>query len=915
MSQTSKLTLLTLLALMGSTLHLACQGGANDIDTPSPATAPALTPVTVKAQTVTDDGTIVATLSNLSTVIIKAAHTNPVVCVRAYVRTGSLYEGPWLGTGISHLTEHLVAEEASHDSGPQQAAQTQKKAIDRVSLIGGQANAYTSLDHTCYYISAAADKVDDCIELVADWMARPKFSPAQFQREHGVVQRELEMGKDNPNRQAYYAHMAQFFATHPASVPVIGYAKPMAALTYKDIVDYHLKKYVPQNMVFCIVGDIDPQAVLGKLCESLAGFEPGRASRQILPEVPTLTGIRRGTYPLEALKDVSQSISFQTIPLLDDDLYALDVLSYVLTRGRASRLVEKIERQQKLVTMISSSSWTPAWGTGAFKISFRSEPELADQAEQAILDELKLIVTEGVSDDQLTRAKRQKIADLVYSQQSVESISAQLATDYLSTNDVGFSKRYTDQIQHVTAEQVHEVATKYFNFDNICITRMVPPGRDAELADKSIQQKAEAQLITLTNGLRVALNPDNSVGLVSFVMVSKGGILAETTDTNGLGNFMTAMTVKGAGNRTAQDIAQFFDQAGGAVAGKMGNNTFYWQGSVLSDSFADALPIFADIIQKPTFDPNELEILRPKLLAAVQRVDENWRSQLRKYFRQTFFIDSPYQMLTIGSQEVLSGATADQLRQFHSKHVLAGSSVLAIFGNFDPVETAEKIQSLFGQMPEGEFSPAKPDQRVVAPDGEMHVLKTANTVSGIIVAAPGMTVINLQDRMPMAVLDTIISGFHFPAGWLHTELRGKQLVYVVHAYNFSGLAPGAFVTYAACQPDRAGQVIDIIKSNLKRASQYEPTEAEISLAVNTILTAELLGTQSMQELAMSAALDELYGFGYDFRKQLAKMYGKITPADVLRVGKKYLSGPYVVSVTTPQPETLDRSQADQDENK
>lgn len=910
MSRTAKLALL---ALLGSTLHLACQGVANDIEPPRPATAPALTPVTVKAQTVTSDGTIVATLSNHSTVIIKATHTNPVVCVRAYVRTGGIYEGPWLGSGISHLTEHLVAEEASHDSGPQQAAKTQKKTIDRVSLIGGQANAYTSLDHTCYYISAAADKTDDCIELVADWMARPKFSQDQFEREHGVVQRELEMGKDNPSRQAYYAHIAQLFATHPAAVPVIGYAKPLAALTYQDIVDYHQKKYIPQNIVYCIVGDIDPQAALTKLCESLEGFEPGRATQQTLPQVPALTGIRRATYPLEALKDVSQSISFQTIPLLDDDLHALDVLSYVLTQGRASRLVEKIERQGKLVTSISSSSWTPAWGKGAFKISFRAEPELADQAERAILDELKLIAAEGVSHEELARAKRQKIADLVYSQQSVESIAAQLATDYLSTNDVGFSKRYTDQIQHVTAEQVHEVATKYFNFDNICITRMVPPGLDGELADKTTQQKAEAQLITLPNGLRVALNPDNSVGLVSFVMVSKGGILTEAADTNGLGNFMTAMTVKGAGNRTAQEIAQFFDQAGGAVAGKSGNNTFYWQGSVLSDSFADALPIFADIIQKPTFDPDELEILRPKLLAAVERVDENWSSQLQKFFRQTFFIDSPYQMLTIGSKEVLSVATADQLRQFHKEHVLAGSSVLAIFGNFDPAETAEKIQSLFGQMPEGEFAPAELDQRVVAPDGEMHVLKTVNTVSGIIVAAPGMIVTDLKDRLPMAVLDTIISGFHFPAGWLHTELRGKQLVYVVHAYNFTGLVPGAFVTYAACQPDRAEQVIEIIKSNLKRASQYEPTEAEISLAVNTILTAELLGSQSMQELAMSAALDELYGFGYDFRKQLAKMYGKITPADVLRVGKKYLSGPYVVSLTTPQPETLDRSQDNQDE--
>ena len=749
-------------------------------------------------------------------------------------------------------------------------------------------------------------------------MARPTFGPTQFEREHGVVQRELEMGKDDPNRQAYYAHSSLLFATHPGGVPVIGYAKPLADLTYQDIVDYHAQKYIPQNIVYCIVGDIDPQAALDKLCETQAGFEPGRATQQLLPEVPTLTGIRRGTYPLEAIKDVSQSISFQTIPLLDDDLYALDVLSYVLTQGQASWLVETIERQQKLVTSISSSSWTPAWGKGSFQISFRSEPELADQAEKAIFDELKAIVAKGITAEQLARAKRQKIADHVYSQQSVESIAGQLATDYLSTGDVGFSKRYTDQIQLVSAEQVHAVASKYFNFDNICITRMVPPGVDTELADKTTLQKAEAKLITLPNGLKVVLNPDNSVGLVSMVMVSTGGILAETSETNGLGNFMSSMTVKGAGNRSAQDIAQFFDQAGGAVVGRSGNNTFYWQGTVLADSFADALPIFADIIQKPTFDDKELEILRPKLIAAAARVDENWQSQLRKYFKQTFFTDSPYQFLPIGTKEVLSGANADQLRQFHEDHILAGSSVLAIFGNFDPDITGEQIKSLFAKMSEGKFTPPLPSPRVVAPDGELHILKTVNTVSAINIAAPGMIVTNLADRLPMAVLDTIISGYHYPAGWLHTELRGKQLVYVVHAFNFTGLAPGAFATYAACQPDKAPLVIDIIKANLKRASEYEPTAQEISLAVNSILTTELLGSQSMKDLAMSAALDELYGFGYDFKKQLAQEYGKVTPADVLRVGKKYLSGPYVVSVTTPQPQTLKSDadiQGDKDENK
>ena len=234
--------------------------------------------------------------------------------------------------------------------------------------------------------------------------------------------------------------------------------------------------------------------------------------------------------------------------------------------------------------------------------------------------------------------------------------------------------------------------------------------------------------------------------------------------------------------------------------------------------------------------------------------------------------------------------------------------MLAIFGNFDAARTRRAVEKISKAVKRhGAKGPplAAPARRGVKPEGELHVLKTDKKQAGIMVGAPGMKITNLRDRFAITVLDTIISGYHLPAGWLHTELRGKRLVYVVHAYNWAGLAPGAFLTYAACQPDMAPQVVRIIEKNLRRAAAYTPTQREIDLAVNSILTAKLLDNQSMSSLAMGAALDELYGFGHDFRRKLAGHYGKVTPAEVARVAKKYLSGGYVVTVTTPKPELFE----------
>ncbi len=849
-------------------------------------------------------GVTVSKLDNGLVVIIKPVRTAPVVCVKAYVRAGAMYEREWLGTGISHLTEHLVAEDATHGDGDTKAAAKDDKVRNRVTEIGGQSNASTSLAWAQYYISASASKTDQCIDLIADWMGNPQISDGAFRREHGVVQRELETGADDPRRQMWMTHSANVFGTHPGAVPVIGYKQPLSKLTSGDVRAYVRRMYVPQNMVFCVVGDVDAAAVLKRICRAFAGLEAGRVPDLSLPEVKPLAGVRRVLRRHKDLSEAMETFSFQTIRLVHEDLYALDVLSYILTHGSASRLVQSVQREKKLVTSIHSYSWTPAWGKGEFALTFRSAPEKADAAEKAIVDGLKSVVASGVTAEQLKRAKRQKVADYVYSQQTAEDIAATLATDYLSTADVTFSRIYTDRIQRVTLEQVQEVAKRYFTFDRMAITRMVPAKKQATTAaaTQTATAKAKTHFFTLPSGLRVILHPSDAVGLVSMTFVIEGGLLDESDKTNGLGSLMMALSVKGAGKRSAEDIAKFFDSAGGGVTGSCGNNTFYWEATVLDDSFGEALEILADITQKPTFSEKELEILRPQMISRVKKIDESWRSQLHKFFRSKFYF-GPYRMLSVGDATVLKSVTAEQVRRYHKEKVRdvgRGISVLAVYGNFDAAKARKRIEELFavGKVLRGRGG-RLPDHQ----EDKLFVLKTTNKVAGIILAVRGMK-IGDEDRYPITILDTIISGYHLPSGWLHDELRGKELVYVVHAYNWAGadVEPGAFMVEAACQPEKVPEVMRIIEKNLRKAATYKPSQKEIDRAVNVILTAELLDNQSISELSMSAALDELYGFGYDFRKKLERRYRKVTPEDVQRVAKKYLTRPRVVVVSTPRPE-------------
>src|SRR5438067_181479 len=139
---------------------------------------------------------IVSVLRNGMTVITKRV-ASPVTSVRGYVMTGGVYEGKWLGGGLSHLLEHLVAGGSS-----QRRSEAENRNL--LQQIGNNSNAYTSEDHTAYFINTTKEHLNEAVDLLTGWMLGAKITEAEYRREYQVVQRELEKGKGEPSRQFYY---------------------------------------------------------------------------------------------------------------------------------------------------------------------------------------------------------------------------------------------------------------------------------------------------------------------------------------------------------------------------------------------------------------------------------------------------------------------------------------------------------------------------------------------------------------------------------------------------------------------------------------------------------------------------------------------------------------------------------------
>jgi zinc protease len=871
--------------------------------TSMPASGPAAQVVTVVQQSIVADGIVVSKLSNGLSLIVKAHRAAPVVSVRCYVHTGSIYEREWLGCGLSHLLEHLVA---NGEANPDQT--NTRKLGSQVSKIGGQYNAFTSMDCTSYYVSAAAGKTIEAVDIVAQWMVQPEITQADFDREHGVVQRELELYKDQPDRVLYHQNMAVLYGNHPAGIPIIGLAGPLRDVTIQDVLDYHKRMYVPQNMVFCVVGDVDVQAVIDRVCRDFAPLEEGRGVDLNLPAVCPITQTTRGVCPMPKMKESIELASFLTTEPFADDEPAADILGVILGGGESSRLYAGLLRDQKLVTQISAYHSSSVWGRGAMEVSFRCRPDKVEQAQQAMLEQIKKITESGVTAEEIQLALSQFRSDLVHTRQSVETIASDIARGYLLFGDVCYSENYFSRLQAVTAQQVQDAARRYLDPQKMVVSLAVPQETyNAAAAASQKSEDSQAEFFTLPNGLRVVLKPVPNIGMSAMVFATRGGLMLEDAKCNGIGGLMVALSTKGAGKWSATDISTFFDSAGGSIGAISGYNSFVWQADCLDGNFDQALDIFSLVITQPAFSQPEMDILRPQALSRVVKADEDFRRQLGNYFRKEFFPGTPYAMPPDGTRAAVEAITTQQIAQYHKDHILAGDSVLAIYGSFDAAVARKKIEQLFAALPAGRNQIASYAGPEPMTKNELRVLASKNVNAGVVVAVPSTIINDLADNVPINVLDTIISGWGLPGGWIFDELRGKQLVYSADAYNWPGLMPGAFMAVATGEPKNVPQIIEVIQKNLQKATTYTPSDEEVSQAVNTILTSELLNNQSMAALAFQTAQDELNGLGYDYRNKMEELYRKVTPEDVRRAAEKFLGQNEIIVVTTPKPELVEQA--------
>jgi len=494
-------------------------------------------------------------------------HRSKAVSVYLAVRAGASDEAQWLGSCLSHFVEHMFFKGTEKRS----KGQIEKE----VREMGGYINAYTSHDLTVFYLNAMSDHTENAIDLIYDAAFHPTLDPKELEKERQVIISEMRMNEDRLGRQALLALWDLAFLTHPYRHPVIGYPELFKAVSRVSLSNFLKAYYIPNNMVFAVAGDFDPDAVEKMIRDRFEAEprvnEPPPLAYEITPQITA-----RKKYVLKSAQHARLMIGYPGVVLTHPDAPALDVLSQILGDGNSSRLNQAVKERDDLVLSMNSYHSTLR-KSGVFTIETILLHDKVASAKVSILRELEIIKSEGVTEDELQRIINQSIMQFYTGRETYSSIAHDLILGEIYAGDYRYSEKNLEAFKALTREDIQRVANKYLlpNKINEVILwpKDIPLPVDAVVESESRATVDDIEMLRLDNGIRVVLYPDNATPTVNLHFSAIGGILNENDDNSGITAMTADLLTRGTSKRDQKKIAEDVQFWGGGLSAHSGQNT------------------------------------------------------------------------------------------------------------------------------------------------------------------------------------------------------------------------------------------------------------------------------------------------------------------------------------------------------
>ncbi len=379
------------------------------------------------------------------------------ISIGVWIEAGSKNENP-MNNGISHFIEHMLFKGTNK--------RTAKDIAETIDGIGGQINAFTSKECTCYYTKVLDSHYDLAIDLLSDMLFNSKFDPIEIEKERSVILEEISMYEDSPEDLVHDILTQTLFKNNSVGMPILGTKDTLSAIDREMINKYMQEYYVANNAVLSVAGNFDEKLLLEAINSKFSIWNMNKNLKK------DNTPIDFNFEKIYKNKDIEQShicIGFKGLELDNKYTYPLLVLNNILGGSMSSRLFQSIREERGLAYSIYSYPSIYKNG-GSLVIYAGTNPNQIEEVISLIYSEINDIIENSLSEEEVTKSKEQLKGNYILGLESTSGRMSSIGKSELLLNKIYTPKEILDKIDSVQLADINTVIKKIFNFEEVAVT-------------------------------------------------------------------------------------------------------------------------------------------------------------------------------------------------------------------------------------------------------------------------------------------------------------------------------------------------------------------------------------------------------------------------------------------------------------
>ena len=657
------------------------------------------------------------TLDNGLKVIVHEDRKAPVVAVSMWYNVGSKDE-PAGKTGFAHLFEHLMF------NGSENLPGEYFEYLDRIGAT--DVNGTTWFDRTNYFQTVPRGALERALFLESDRMGHLLGAVTQgvLDNQVGVVQNEKRQGDNRPGGLVDYEVLANLFPNgHPYQHDTIGSMADLDSASLRDVKQWFVDKYGPNNAVLVLAGDINAAEARPLVERQFGAIPRGPVNNPAAADVPTLAQARS-----IVMKDRVAAVELQrhwAVPgLLSDQLAALDLGGSILGGLASSRLDRILVRDEKLAVSVSAGLQS-FQRIGMFEVKATVKPGVDPAVVDKRLDEIMAdYLANGPTEDEVKRAATQDVAARIKGLEQVGGFNGKataLAEGQVYAGNSDFYKKTLNDYAAVTPAQIRDTMRQWLGRPAFAV-RLEPGDRPpyveakaskkAKVAAAAIKKAArvnpsvgetppldfpDVQHVTLSNGIKLAYVQRTTVPVTQMALSFDAGYSADARSQRGLQSLVLSLLEEGADGMTSQQIAEEQERLGASISAAGTADRSNVQLSALSANLGASLDLLADVVQRPEFAAAELDRVRAQTLNQIAQAQKEPNQIAARALPVLLYGEGhPYATTNLGEAAAVTGFTRDDLVRFHQSWLRPDGLEVFVVSNLPLAEIQQQVEARFG---------------------------------------------------------------------------------------------------------------------------------------------------------------------------------------------------------------------------